>query len=83
MELIILEICCAFCHFENLHKDHKLIKITDIESLNKENITIESVSNDFNELSQKVIDLKNKIEKEINKINELYEITISEVILKN
>ena len=45
--------CCAFCYFENLHKNHKLIKISDIESLNKENITIESVTNDFNEISQK------------------------------
>ena len=41
--------------------------------MSKENITIELVTNDFNELSQKVIDLKNKIENEINKVNELYE----------
>ena len=47
--------------------------------MSKENITIESVTNDFNEISQKVIDLKNKIENEINKINELYENTINEV----
>ena len=71
--------CCSLCYFENLHKDHKLIKVSDIESLSKENITIELVKNDFNEISQKVIDLKNKIENEINKINELYEITINEL----
>jgi len=47
--------------------------------LNKENITIESVTNDFNEISQKVIDLKNKIENEINKINELYENIINDI----
>jgi len=47
--------------------------------LSKENITIESVTNDFNEISQKVIDLKNKIENEINKINELYENTINDI----
>ena len=47
--------------------------------MNKENITIESVTNDFNQISQKVIDLKNKIENEINKINELYENTINDL----
>ena len=47
--------------------------------MNKENITIESVTNDFNQISQIVIDLKNKIENEINKINELYENTINDI----
>jgi len=47
--------------------------------LSKENITIESVTNDFNEISQKVIDLNNKIENEINKINELYGNIISNI----
>ena len=71
--------CCAFCYFENLHPDHKLIKASDIESLSKENITLESITKDFNELSKKVIDLKNKIKSEINKINELYENTINDL----
>ena len=51
-----IEICCSLCYFENIHKDHKLIKLSDIESLRKENITIESVTNDFNQISQMVID---------------------------
>ena len=67
------------CYFKELHKDHKLIELSDIESLSKENITIESVSNDFNQISQKVIDLNNKIDNEINKINNLYENTINDI----
>jgi len=47
--------------------------------LNKENIALDSVTNDFNDLSQKVIDLKNKIDNEINKLNELYRITINDI----
>ena len=66
-----LEIHCSLCYIKNIqknpHKEHKLIKLSDFESLNKEKITIESVSNDFNQISQKVINLKNKIENEINK----------------
>ena len=69
----LLEMCCSLCHFENHHKTHRLIQLSDIESLSKENITLESVTNDFNQISQMVIDLKNKIENEINKINELYD----------
>ena len=71
--------CCALCHFENHHKTHKLIQLSDTESLSKENITIESATNDFNELSQMIIDLKNKIENEINKINNLYENVIDDL----
>ena len=78
-----LEIFCSLCYIKSLnnnpHKDYKLIDLSDIESLSKENITIESVSNDFNQISQKVIYLNNKIDNEINKINKLYENTINEV----
>jgi hypothetical protein len=77
--IIILEICCLYCHYENKQLEHKLIKLSDIESLKKENITLELVTKDFNEMSEKTIILKNKIENEINKINELYEKTIDEL----
>ena len=56
-----------------------MIKLTDTETLKKENITIESVTNEFNNISNKIVDLKNKIEKEINNINELYDKTIDEL----
>jgi len=78
-----IEICCSLCYIKNLHnnpqKDYKLIELSDIESLSKENITIESATNDFNEISNKVIDLNNKINNEINKINNLYENTINDI----
>ena len=71
--------CCTCCHFENLHNNHKLIKISDKELLEKENIKIESTINEFNEISKKSIELKEKTENEINKINKLYETTKDEI----
>ena len=40
--------------------------------MKKENITIDISINEFNEISEKINELKNKIENEINKINEFY-----------
>ena len=59
-----------------MHENHKLVKISDIEELKKENITLELTLIELNEYSQKIIELKNKIEDEINIINKLYEQTI-------
>ena len=59
---ILIELCCTCCHFENLHNNHKLIKISDKELLEKENIKIESTINEFNEISKKSKELKEKIE---------------------
>ena len=52
--LYLIEICCALCYYKNLHNNHKLIELSDIESLKKENITIESSMNEFNEISTKI-----------------------------
>ena len=71
--------CCAYCFYNNLHYDHKLVNISDIETLKKENITIESTNNDLNDYSAKMNNIKNRIETEINKINNLYEKTIDEM----
>ena len=76
---LIIEICCSFCYYEKLHENHKLLKLSDSEELKKENITIESTTKEFNENINKIIELKNKIENEINKINILYEKTIDEL----
>ena len=51
-----------------MHKEHKILEISDEESLEKENISIESSTKDFSEHVQKIIDLRNKIEKEINTV---------------
>ena len=47
--------------------------ICDEELLKKENITLESSTNQFNELLQNAISLKEKIENEINDIDKLYD----------
>ena len=73
--------CCTFCYYENLHSGHKLIKLSDIDSLQKENITIESSTKNIIESSKKITNLKNKIEEEINKVNDLYEKTIKDLTL--
>ena len=48
-----------------------------MESLSKENITIESSVKEFNAYGTKIISIKNEIEKEINKINALFDKTIN------
>ena len=71
--------CCLYCQYKKLHLNHKLIELSDIESLEKENLNVESTTKEFNDISQKVIKLKDKIENEINKINQLYEKTIEDL----
>ena len=61
------------CHFKNLHPGHKLIEISDKESLKKENFSIENEMKDFNEISDKIKGLKNRIEDEIIKINNMFD----------
>ena len=61
------------CYFNHLHDDHKLIEIKNIESLNKENITLENELKELNKNSDEIMKLKIKIEEEINKINNIYE----------
>ena len=56
-----------------MHKGHKLYEITDEESLKKENITLDSSTNIFSSNFQYVVNLKEKIEKEISDIDILYD----------
>ena len=67
------------CYIKNNHNNHKLIEINDLESLNKENIKIETSSKEFNEILQKTNDLKELIEKEINEIDKLFDKVNSEI----
>ena len=73
------EFCCSSCYFDNYHKGHKLIKIEDEESLKKENISIDTSKKVFEEMLTKTQCLKNKIESEISKINELYDKVMKEI----
>ena len=61
------------CHYLNLHNGHKVIQIEDEETLKKENININDYIKEFDESAKNVINIKDKIENEIKKINELYE----------
>ena len=47
--------------------------------MQKENISLESIARDSKEISQKINELKNKLENEINHIKELYEKTEKEI----
>ena len=62
---LILELCCALCHFNKLHQGHKLLDIFNEESLKKENITIEENSKEIEEDIKKMNTIKEKIENEI------------------
>ena len=68
-----IELCCSFCYFLNLHKNHKLIPINDEEALKKENITIEDSFDEFNEYFEKINKLKEKTETEMLKLDQLYD----------
>ena len=61
------------CHFMNLHKNHKLLKINDEEELKKEKISIEDSSKNLDDNKNKLEELKNKIENEMIKLDNLYE----------
>ena len=50
-----------------------MLEINDEESLKKENITIDISKKEFDDIFQKAISLREKIEREIQEINQLYE----------
>ncbi len=63
----------------NINDNHKVLLITDEESLKKEKITIEAFTEEFDKNVEKIKELKNKIEKEIEEIDKLYEKVNGEV----
>ena len=63
------------CYFNNYHLHHKVIEISEIKSLENENISLEEEKSEFNKSSLRVMDLKNKIEAEIKKTNDLFKKT--------
>ena len=73
------ELCCSYCYYENLHSNHKILPITDVVNIKKENVTIEFSKAEFDEKNKKLIELKNKIEKEINNINISFDKTLEDL----
>ena len=71
------------CYYNKSHFEHKIININelnDIEYLKKENITIEEEKNDLEYHIKLINKLKNIIENELNKINNLYDKTIDDIL---
>ena len=73
------ELCCSYCYYQNLHSGHKIIDISDVENIKKENFTIESTKDELDKINEKIYKLKDKIEKEINNINILYDKTLEDL----
>ena len=72
-------LCCFQCVYEQLHKEHKLVKLDDKENLKKQDLTIGKVIEEFNAMFEKVSDLKNKIDKEIVNINSSFDKTMNDI----
>ena len=64
-----------------MHCGHKLLEINEEEALKKENISITDSKKEFEEIISKTVELKEKIEQQINEINNLYEKVNKEVIV--
>ena len=62
-----------------MHKSHKTLLIEDEEALKKENISFDITTKEFNDNKQKVINVKEKIEQEIIKINNSYDIVFNNI----
>ena len=62
-----IELCCLQCYYLNFHNNHKILQISDEEMLKKENITLNSSINEFNENIINAKNIKQNIEKEIMK----------------
>ena len=63
-----------------MHKNHKILELSDVESIKKENISIESAKKQNEDALKKLIELNNKIENEINTINIKFEKTIDDLV---
>ena len=70
---MIIELCCAFCLYKNLHHKHKVLEIYDEDALKKENITIDYSTKEFDDKIQKIDNLKNTIQNEMIEIDKTYE----------
>ena len=70
---MIIELCCAFCLYKNLHHKHKVLEIYDEDALKKENIDIDYSTKEFDDKIQKIDNLKNSIQNEMIEIDKAYE----------
>ena len=66
-------LCCPLCTFKNMHEGHKVLEIDDEDSLKKENLTVQNYKKEIDINIQKLENLKELIEKEMNEIDNAYE----------
>ena len=62
-----------------MHDGHTVLKITDEENLEKENITMETYTKNLDNITKKISSLNDLISKEIEKINNYYDKVNEEV----
>ena len=76
-------LCCYGCQMEieKSQNNNKFILLNDEASLKKENITVDSASNNFDEHNGKINELKKKIENEITKTNKVYDKIKNEIVI--
>ena len=67
------------CQNKNLHAGHTLVDLSDEDTLKKENLSIEGEIKDYNDMSQRIVGLKNKIENEIIKLDQLFDKTLDDL----
>ena len=73
-------ILCAVCLFKNSHdKDHHIIDINDKESLEKNGVSYDKSIIEFKQIFNKVKNIKQKIEEEIEKIIKLHEKIMNDI----
>jgi len=77
--LFHIELICSYCYFLKSHNSHKILLIDDEESLNKENITFDESTKEFDTKFEKINNLKEKIEQEIININKSYDTTFNDI----
>ena len=75
---MIIELCCAFCLYKNLHHNHKVLEIYDEEALKKENITIENSTKEFDD--NEMIEIDKTYENIDNQVTKSYKIKIEKLI---
>ena len=80
--MIFIELLCSLCFFNSKHdKKHHIIDINKKESLEDNDISYKELISEFGEIFQKAKNLKLKIEKEIEKIDNSYKKIENEIIL--
>ncbi len=47
--IFLIELCCGYCIYLNLHNGHKVISINDEENIKKHNININNSTKQFDE----------------------------------